>query len=380
MSTIRLPGLVDAHVHLREPGYEYKEDFATGTMAALAGGVTTVLDMPNTNPPTSTPERLAEKARRAAAKAVCDVGLFVGATNTEADAYLPAAEQACALKIYVSDTFGSLRIDTLDLMHRLFRSWAEKAAQVGYRSDGAAHGLGPITVHAEELMLPVCLALSQLYGAPLHIAHVSRRSEIELIHAAKERGFRVTCEVTPHHLFLSTDDLPRLGARGDMRPRLATPDDVAALWEHLDAVDLFATDHAPHTLAEKGIGASEPPAAAAPGVPGVETMLPLLLTAVHDGLLDLDDVVSRCIDHPRRIYGLPAQEDTWIEVDVDAAYELTNEKLKTRVGWTPFAGQRAHGRVERVVLRNQVVYEHGEVLARPGSGKVLFTRLGEEAI
>jgi carbamoyl-phosphate synthase/aspartate carbamoyltransferase/dihydroorotase len=380
MSTIRLPGLVDAHVHLREPGYEYKEDFATGTMAALAGGVTTVLDMPNTNPPTSTPERLAEKARRAAAKAVCDVGLFVGATNTEADAYLPAAEQACALKIYVSDTFGSLRIDTLDLMHRLFRSWAEKAAQVGYRSDGAAHGLGPITVHAEELMLPVCLALSQLYGAPLHIAHVSRRSEIELIHAAKERGFRVTCEVTPHHLFLSTDDLPRLGVRGDMRPRLATPDDVAALWEHLDAVDLFATDHAPHTLAEKGIGASEPPAAAAPGVPGVETMLPLLLTAVHDGLLDLDDVVSRCIDHPRRIYGLPAQEDTWIEVDVDAAYELTNEKLKTRVGWTPFAGQRAHGRVERVVLRNQVVYEHGEVLARPGSGKVLFTRLGEEAI
>lgn len=374
MSIIRLPGLVDAHVHLREPGYEYKEDFASGTMAALAGGVTTVLDMPNTNPPTSTPERLADKARRAAAKAVCDVGLFVGATNTEGDAYLPVAEQACGLKIYVSDTFGSLRIDTLELMHRLFRSWAEKAAQVGYRMDGAAHGLGPITVHAEELMLPVCLALSHLYRAPLHIAHVSRRSEIELICVAKERGVFVTCEATPHHLFLSTDDLPRLGARGDMRPRLATPDDVAALWEHLEVIDIFATDHAPHTLAEKGVGVGEPSAAAPPGVPGVETMLPLLLTAAHDGLLDLDDIVARCVDNPRRIYGLPAQPDTWIEVDVDAVYELTNTDLKTRVGWTPFAGQRVHGRVERVVLRGETVYAQGQVLAKPGSGRVLFQR------
>jgi len=374
MSTIRLPGLVDAHVHLREPGYEYKEDFATGTMAALAGGVTTVLDMPNTTPPTATPERLADKARRAAAKAVCDVGLFVGATNTEGDAYLPVAEQACGLKIYVSDTFGSLRIDTLELMHRLFRSWAEKAAQVGYRMDGAAHGLGPITVHAEELMLPVCLALSHLYRVPLHIAHVSRRSEIELIRTAKDRDIAVTCEATPHHLFLSTDDLPRLGARGDMRPRLATPDDVAALWEHLDVVDIFATDHAPHTLTEKGIGTAEPPAAPPPGVPGVETMLPLLLTAAHDGLLDVDDIVARCVDNPRRIYGLPAQPDTWIEVDVDTVYELTNAGLKTKVGWTPFAGQRVYGRVERVTLRGEVVYAHGKVLAAPGSGRVLFRK------
>ncbi|HRA65253.1 MAG TPA: amidohydrolase family protein [Caldilinea sp.] len=377
MSTIRLPGLVDAHVHLREPGYEYKEDFTTGTMAALAGGVTTVLDMPNTTPPTSTPERLADKARRAAAQAVCDVGLFVGATNTEADAYLPVAAQACGLKIYVSDTFGSLRIDTLALMHRLFRTWAARAAQVGYRMAGAPHGLGPITVHAEELMLPVCLALSQLYAAPLHIAHVSRRSEIELIRAAKERGFPVTCEVTPHHLFLSTEDGARLGARGDMRPRLATPDDVAALWEHLVAVDIFATDHAPHTLAEKGIGgnaaaSSPPPSSPPPGVPGLETMLPLLLTAAHKGLLELDDIIARCVKNPRRIYGLPEQPATWIEVDLDAVYTLENSGLKTKVGWTPFAGQRVHGRVERVVLRGEKVYEHGEVLASPGSGRVLF--------
>ena len=372
MSVTQLPGLVDAHVHLREPGYEYKEDFATGTMAALAGGVTTVLDMPNTNPPTATPDRLAEKARLAAAKAVCDVGLFVGATHTEGDAYLPVAEQACALKIYVSDTFGSLRIDTLDLMHRLFRGWAEKADAVGYRMAGVGEGIGPITVHAEELMLPVCLCLSQLYAVPLHIAHVSRRNEIELIRVAKDRGVPVTCEVTPHHLFLSTDDLPRLGACGDMRPRLATPDDVAALWENLDVVDIFATDHAPHTLAEKGIGVEPARPAVPPGVPGVETMLPLLLTAAHAGLLDLGDIIERCYTAPRRIYGLPEQPDTWIEVDVDAGYELTNSSLKTKVGWSPFAGRRLYGRVERVVLRGATVYAGGAVLAAPGSGRVLF--------
>jgi dihydroorotase-like cyclic amidohydrolase len=184
MSRIRLPGLIDVHVHLREPGYTYKEDFYSGTAAALAGGVTTVLDMPNTTPPTATPDRLIEKARLAAAKAVCDVGLFVGATHTHADAYLPVAAHACGLKIYVSDTFGSLRIDTLDLMHRLFRTWADAAAEAGYRSAQNPGGLGPIAVHAEELMLPVCLLLAEIYGTPLHIVHVSRRSEIELIAAA----------------------------------------------------------------------------------------------------------------------------------------------------------------------------------------------------
>ncbi len=283
MTTIRLPGLVDAHVHLREPGYTHKEDFYSGTAAALAGGVTTLLDMPNTLPPTSTPERLQEKIQLAAAKAVCDVGIFVGATNTEIDAYLPVAQQACGLKIYVSDTFGSLRIDDLTLLHRLFRTWAEKAATVGYRTAANPHGLGPIAVHAEELMLPVCLALSDLYAAPLHVVHVTRRSEIELIRRAKERGYPVTCEATPHHLFLSTADLPRLGALGDMRPRLAAPDDVTALWENLESIDIFATDHAPHTLAEKGIGVVPPPSAPPPGVPGVETMLPLLLTRSMPG-------------------------------------------------------------------------------------------------
>lgn len=375
MTILQLPGLVDAHVHLREPGYEHKEDFYSGTAAALAGGVTTVLDMPNTQPPTATPDLLQDKARRAAAKAVCDVGLFAGATNTEKDAYLPVAQNACGLKIYVSDTFGSLRIDELTLLHQCFRTWAEKADQVGYRHAENRNGIGPIAVHAEELMLPVCLALSHLYGAPLHVVHVTRRSEIELIRQAKMRGYPVTCEATPHHLFLSTLDLPRLGALGDMRPRLATPDDVAALWENLEIIDLFATDHAPHTLAEKGIGVATPPAAPPPGVPGVETLLPLLLTAVHDERLTLDQLLDRCVYAPQKIYGLPTQPDTYIEVDVDAQYELRNAEMKTKVKWTPFDGRLVFGRVERVILRGQVVYAEGQVVATPGSGRVLFQQV-----
>jgi len=372
MATVRLPGLIDAHAHLREPGYTHKEDFRSGTGAALAGGVTTVLEMPNTNPPTATPDRLFEKARLAAAKAVCDVGLFVGATNTDGDAYLPVAAQACGLKIYVSDTFGDLRIDKLSLLHHLFRTWAVKAGSTGYRTADNPGGIGPIAVHAEALMLPGCLALGSLYAVPLHIVHVSRRSEIELIRVAKEKGHAVTCEATPHHLFLSAEDLPRLRNRGDMRPRLATSDDVAALWANLAYIDMFATDHAPHTLDEKGEGPGEPPAAPPPGVPGVETMLPLLLTAVHAGRLTLDDLLRRCVTAPRRIYGLPVQAETWCEVDVDARFILENGAMQTRVGWTPFAGMEVRGQVTRVVLRGETVFADGRVMATPGSGRVLF--------
>jgi carbamoyl-phosphate synthase/aspartate carbamoyltransferase/dihydroorotase len=369
MTILRIPTLVDAHVHVREPGYEYKEDFYSGSVAALAGGVVAILDMPNTQPPTDTPERFLEKARLAQAKAVCDVGLFVGATTTELDAYLPVAHKACGLKIYVSDTFGSLRIERLDLLHRFFRTWAECAAQYGgYRCDGVAAGLGPIAVHAEELMLPVCLALAELYDLPLHIVHVSRRSEIELIGKAKEKDFRVTCEATPHHLFLTDEDAERLGPLGDMRPRLASADDVAALWENLAYIDIFATDHAPHTLQEKQSKEAAPP----PGVPGVETMLPLLLTAVHQSRLTLEDVIDRCAHAPRRIYGIQEPEDSYIEVDVDSEYRLSNDSMRTRVGWTPFAGQRVRGKVNRVVLRGREIFGEGALIAEAGSGKVLF--------
>lgn len=401
MTTLRLPGLVDAHVHLREPGYTQKEDLHTGSRAALAGGVTTLLDMPNTVPPTSTPFNFQEKVRLAEAKAVCDVGLFVGATVADVDAYLPVAAQSCGLKVYVNETFGSLRIEELGLLHRLFRTWARRADELdGWRQGhpdagngrdnamlASASTLGPVAVHAEELMVPVCLTLSHIYDLPLHIVHVSRRSEIELIRAAKDKGIPVTCEATPHHLFLTAEDYDRGGNRFDMRPKLAAPDDVAALWENLDIIDIFATDHAPHTFAEKGMQTPGETVeegeqggntlSTMPGVPGVETMLPLLLTAVDAGQLELDDLLLRCVENPRRIYGLAEQPQTWVEVDVDKVYELDDADMRTRCGWTPFAGRQVKGHVEKVVLRGETVFDGERVLAAPGSGRVLFQGRGK---
>ncbi|MEA3341994.1 MAG: dihydroorotase, partial [Chloroflexota bacterium] len=198
----------------------------------------------------------------------------------------------------------------------------------------------------------------------VHICHVSRRDEILLIKAAKEKGYPVTCEVTPHHLFLSTADIPAIGAgRAEVRPRLASPADVQSLWDNLDVIDCFATDHAPHTLAEKD--SLNPPS----GFPGLETALPLLLTAVHEGRLTVDDIIKRMDTNPRRIFGLPEQPETWVEVDVGEWHHIQAADCQTRSGWTPFEGRRVRARVRRVILRGQEVYRDGQVLASPGFGQ-----------
>ena len=170
-------------------------------------------------------------------------------------------------------------------------------------------------MHAEGQSVAVGIGLAAAYGRPVHFCHISRRDEIELIAAAKLAGLPVTCEVTPHHLFLTEADARRLGPLGDMRPRLATRDDQDALWQHIASgvVDCIATDHAPHTLAEKA--SDSPP----PGVAGLETSLPLMLTAVRQGRLTLARLVELMATNPRRVFGLPDQPDTFVEVDPDAA-------------------------------------------------------------
>ncbi len=350
MPDLTLPGLIDVHTHLRVPGGEHKETFASGTAAALAGGVTLVLGMPNTNPPLTTPDALAQARRAAAADARCDVGLFAGAAPADV-AHLPAlAENAVALKIYLNDTFGRLRVDDLPTLVTCFTAWPREKL---------------IALHAEKQSVAVAIGLAATYDRPIHIVHVSRREEIELIADAKGRGLPVTCEVSPHHLFLTEADAARLGPLGDMRPVLGTADDVAALWAHLnDTVDCIATDHAPHTLEEKH--SATPP----PGVPGLETSLPLMLSAVQAGRLTVERLTALMHDNPRRVFGLPAQPETRVEVDM-TPYEIPAAGWQTRCGWTPFAGLMAGGRVARVVLRGQVVYEDGRVLASPGSGRVL---------
>ncbi|MGH2625865.1 MAG: hypothetical protein ACRDHY_04355, partial [Anaerolineales bacterium] len=224
----------------------------------------------------------------------------------------------------------------------------------------------PLAAHAEGRSLAAVLHLAALRDRPVHICHVSRADEIQLIRAAKERGLPVTCEVTPHHLFLTEDDIPRLGAgRGEVRPRLATAADRAALWRNLEVIDCFASDHAPHTAAEKD-GPDAPP-----GFPGLETALGLLLSAVAEGRLTVEDVVERMHVGPRRVFGLAGQADTHIEVDPEARWEARAADFSSRCGWTPFEGMPMRGRVRRVVLRGRLAFADGDVLAAPGWGRVL---------
>jgi dihydroorotase len=349
VATLRLPGLIDVHVHLREPGGEHKEDMTSGSAAALAGGVTMVLDMPNTYPPIVDGPALARKRRLIAEKAVCDVACYLGATETNAGEAAALASQAAGLKIYLDQTYGPLRMNNLTALLSHFRTWPADR---------------PIAVHAEGLSVAMAIGLAWSFGRRLHLCHVSRADEITLIRAAKVAGAPVSCEVTPHHLFLTEADAQRLGPYGQMKPPLATEADRQALWANLDVVDCIATDHAPHTHTEKQGG--QPP----PGVPGLETMLPLLLTAVADGRLTLDRLVELTHHAPRRIFGLPAQPDTWVEVD-QVRTILGDEGLHTKCGWTPFAGMAAQGRVRRVVLRGRTAFEDGKILVQSGFGRVV---------
>jgi carbamoyl-phosphate synthase/aspartate carbamoyltransferase/dihydroorotase len=318
-----------------------------------------VLAMPNTKPPIFDESTLNLALDAAKGKARCDYAQFVGAGPDNAAEVARLAPRAAALKMYLDSTFGQLRLDDMILWMEHFRLWP---------------GETPIVTHSESRSMAAAIWMAQMFDKPIHIAHISLREEVLLIKAAKERGIKVTCEVCPHHLFLTTPppnpppnsgDLGegQGGGRMEVRPRLATQKDVDALWENMDVIDCFATDHAPHTLAEKD--GENPP----PGFPGLETLLPLLLTAVKDNRLSIDDIIQKSVINPRMIFNLPEQPDTWIEVDEDAEYEIKASEQFTRCGWTPFEGWKVKGRVRKVVLRGREAYRDGKILVEVGYGR-----------
>ncbi len=356
---LKLPGLIDPHVHVREPGQTHKEDWDTATQAALAGGVTTILGMPNTKPPIFDSETLDLALTAAKQKARCDYGQYIGAGPDNANIAASLAPKAAGLKMYLDSTFGELRLDDMTLWQPHFLNFPKSA---------------PIVLHSESRTMAAGILFAAIYDRPVHIAHISLKEEVLLIKAAKDKGIKVTCEVCPHHLFLTADSpLPegkgdpkgrvRVNGRKEVRPRLATKEDVNALWENLDVIDCFATDHAPHTLTEKD--SDNPP----PGFPGLETLLPLLLTAVDARRLTLDDLIQKSVINPRKIFNLPEQLETWIEVDEDATYEIKAENQFTRCGWTPFEGWQVKGKVRKVVLRGTTAFEDGKVLVEQGYGR-----------
>jgi len=353
---LKLPGLIDPHVHVREPGQTHKEDWDSATQAALAGGVTMILAMPNTRPPIFDTETLKVSLDAAKQKARCDYAQFLGAGPDNAGSLPSLAQKAAGLKMYLDSTFGELRLDDMTLWQPHFMNFPKGA---------------PIVLHSESRTMAAGILFAAIYDRPVHIAHISLKEEILLIKAAKERSLKVTCEVCPHHLFLSKDDILAISqghpGRGEVRPRLATREDVEALWQNMDVIDCFATDHAPHTLEEKD--SENPP----PGFPGLETLLPLLLTAVSESRLTIPDIIQKSVINPRKIFNLPEQPETWIELDENAEYAIKAANQFTRCGWTPFEGWKVKGKVKKVVLRGTTAFEDGKILVGPGYGKNIRT-------
>lgn len=350
---LKIPGMMDPHVHLRGMDWSHKGTFSTETAAALAGGYTAVLDMPNTSPPTITPQNLDYKLGVFASQAHCDWGVYYGASSAgNWEDYPAVIDSVCGLKMYNNETTGHLLIEDQAVRAAHYQAWP-------------AHKV--IAVHAEGETVAQILDLVRQYGRKTHFCHISTAEEITMLRAAKEEGLPVTVGVCPHHLYLSQDDLPTLGPLGLMKPELKTRADVAALWEALagGVVDVIESDHAPHTLAEKHSGKP------VYGVPGLETNLPLSALAVKEGRLTVAQLVDLLAVNPRRIFGVAADPETYTLVDLDAAYTLESSKMLSHCGWTPFDGMRVYGVVRQVVIRGQIVYDGEKVLVEAGFGERL---------
>lgn len=331
-NTVRIPGLIDVHVHVREPGETHKEDWDTCTAAALAGGVTMLCAMPNTKPSLLGAAEYDLVDRLAQSKARCDYALFAGASSANAATVHSLAPKCAGLKMYLNNTHGDLLLaNTMD--------WAEHIKNW-------THPDHPICVHAEGHTMSAVLHIANLYHRRIHVCHVARKEEIELIRLSKEAGMQVTCEVAPHHLFLVAND----DKMSSVKPPLQALIDQQALWNNLDIIDCFATDHAPHLVGEKQEHGC------CPGFPGLETALGLLLTAVHEKRLTLEDIVLRYHTNPKRIFRLPDQPNTYVEIDLTQRYQIPAEPQMSKAKWTPFAGRECVGAVKRVVLRGETVY------------------------
>ncbi len=350
---ITLPGLIDPHVHLRTPGQTHKEDFFTGTAAAIAGGFTTILDMPNNNTPIINLGRLKEKQELASHQTVCDIGFHIGSLGENINELNVTQPYSFGLKIYLNQTTGNYIVD-----HTVFAKicdvWSNKL---------------PILLHAEADVIENIIEIGHRAGQRMHICHISSKKELETILNAKQKGYQVTCGVTVHHLFLNEETGKKLGPFGMMKPTLKPQEDVDFLWNHLKDIDIIESDHAPHTKEEKQ--GEKPPF----GVPGLETTLGLLLNAVHEGKITIDDIKRLCFFGPKKIFSINTDENTKIEIDENEEWTVDNKKLFTKCGWSPFAGWKLKGKVKKVYIRGEKVFENETLLVKPGFGRVLKSDL-----
>ena len=344
MSLKKFPGFIDVHVHLREPGATHKEDFYTGSRAAVKGGFTYILDMPNNPTPTITKKRLIEK-EKLSKKGLCDIGFHFGTNgkNTSEFSKVSNSKNVFGLKIYCNHTTGEMLIEDLALLENVFSSWKSKK---------------PILVHAEGVQLAAAIALTYSYNKRLHVCHISQAIEVELVKQAKSRGLNITAGVCPHHLYMTDEARERMRGYACMKPPLGTREDQKALWKGLKdgTIDVVETDHAPHTREEKE---KDPPTY---GVPGLQEALGLMFKAVHDGKIKESDVVKFLYTNPKKIFNIPNQPNTYVLLDPKAEWVVGKEPYESKCSWSAFEGMKLFGKIETVVIRGEKVVDKGKII------------------
>ncbi len=386
-----LPGVVDTHVHFREPGVTHKEDLASGSRAAAAGGVTTIMDMPNVTPPTTTIARLHARLDLAARRSCVNFGFYIGATTDNLDE-LRAARRTPGVKIFVGSSTGNLLVDDQDQLEAIFAKvplplcgHLEDEATVRANAERIGGGSVPAdhsrirdeaaAVRAVERIID----LVRRHDHPFHVLHVSTAAECRLIAAARAEGLPITGEACPHHLLLDESDYERLGSRAQVNPAIKTAADRAALWEALrdGTLDAVVTDHAPHTLEEKARPYPQSPS----GLPCIENSLMLMLEEAAAGRCTLEQVVAWMCEGPCRVWGIPGKgriaegfDADLVLVDLGAVHEVRDERQHTRCGWSPWHGARLRGSVVRTLVGGRTVYDRGRFDESVRGTEVRFRR------
>ncbi|MBB3899685.1 dihydroorotase [Roseococcus suduntuyensis] len=384
-----LPGLIDAHVHLREPGDPNVETIATGTRAAVLGGLAAVFDMPNTSPSITDSDQLAWKRGHVSEHAWCDMGLYVGASkkNIAELASLETEENVCAVKVFAGSSTGDLLIEDDATLEAVMRSGRRRIcyhSEDEYRlqerkklfTAGMPHRNHMEWRDVETAMLGTkrLMALARKTGRPAHILHVSSAEELEYL-----ASFRDLCtvEVLMNHLTQTDEAYDRLGGYAVMNPPIRDRRHLEAAWEAVrnGTVDVVGSDHAPHSRAAK----ERPWPDTAAGLTGVQTIVPVMLDHVSQGRLSLMRLVDLMCAGPARVYGAVNKgrlavgyDADFTLVDMAASREITEDWIASPCGWTPFAGYRCQGWPVGTIVRGNVVMREGEVLGAPTGKPVEF--------
>jgi dihydroorotase len=385
-----LPGVIDTQVHLREPGLEHKEDLATGTKAAVLGGVTAVFEMPNTKPNTVTQADLENKIRRAMGRVWCDIAFYVGATPDNAAA-LPDLERqpGCAgVKMFMGSSTGTLLVADDAAVSRVLQHGQRRMAvhsedeprlkeRFALVKDGASPAMHPVWRDAETAFLATqrLIRLAREAKRRVHVLHVTTAQEMAFLADCKDIA---TVETTPQHLTLVAPDCyERLGTYAQMNPPIRDAGHQVALWNAVRAgvVDCIGSDHAPHTREEKDKPYPQSPS----GMPGVQTLLPLLLDHASAGRLTLQRLVEITSAGPARIFGIAGKGAIGVGHDADltlvdlaAKRVIRNDWIASRCGWTPFDGMKVTGWPKATIIRGRVVMRDDELLGAPAGGLVRF--------